>query len=32
MAGGALDIDSAPGNGTRISFDVPLAPAPDAAA
>jgi PAS domain S-box-containing protein len=32
MAGGALDIDSAPGNGTRISFDVPLARAPDAAA
>jgi PAS domain S-box-containing protein len=26
MAGGALDIDSAPGGGTRISFDVPLGP------
>jgi signal transduction histidine kinase len=32
MAGGVLDIDSAPGNGTRISFDVPLARAPGAAA
>jgi PAS domain S-box-containing protein len=32
MAGGVLDIDSAPGNGTRISFDVPLPRAPGAAA
>jgi PAS domain S-box-containing protein len=25
MAGGAVDVDSAPGLGTRVSFDVPLA-------
>jgi PAS domain S-box-containing protein len=28
MAGGELDIDSAPGGGTRISFDVPLGGTP----
>ncbi len=32
MAGGVLDIDSAPGNGTRISFDVPIGRMPGAAA
>jgi two-component system sensor histidine kinase UhpB len=25
MAGGAVDVDSAPGAGTRVSFDIPLA-------
>ena len=28
MAGGVLDIDSAPGGGTRISFDLPLGRSP----
>jgi signal transduction histidine kinase len=32
MAGGMLDIDSVPGGGTRISFDVPLGPASPMAA
>jgi signal transduction histidine kinase len=24
MAGGSVDVDSAPGSGTRVSFDVPI--------